>query len=166
MATKSTSKTASKKRAVKLVTPAASLDQRVTRIEKILAQFDEEPPPLPEGVVLKTRLDALEGRVESHQAQMRKMDRFPDSVARVNARLGDIEKATGIASDSVPRDHEHERAKLSQELKCANCGAGSQRVVAASNPGTNEVPCGVCSGGVMRVVNTVTVAPEVTEVPA
>lgn len=167
MATKQvTKKAASKKRAVTLVKATLTSEQRLTRIEKILAQFDEEPPPMPEGLVLKTRLDALEGRVESHAAQMRRMDRFPDSVSRVNARLTQIEKATGVAADAVPRDHEHERAKLSQELVCGNCNAGTMRVVSASNPGTNEVPCSVCSGGVMRVTNTVEVAPEVTDAPA
>lgn len=130
------------------------LRSRVDHVAEILTQFDKEPPPLPEGDALRIRIEALEGRTETHERRITAHDGLHDVLARFTVRLAMVEQAAGVAQEPIPRDHEHENAEVVETMHCASCGTTTERTVRAAHSRPSEAPCAVCSG-VSKVVPNV-----------
>lgn len=129
--------------------PAGRLDRvepTLADVVRILKQFDESPPALPDADALKLRIQALEGRLETVERRTNAHDGFGDALSQVVHRMAIVEQTSGVTVAVAPRDEAHEAAETEHTMRCGQCAVETTRVVKTATTFAQEAPCPVCTG--------------------
>lgn len=138
---------------------AISIEERVERLEKVLRDYIQNPPKLPDAEVLSTRIGAVDGKVSSALQQIQSLsDSLPDRMSRVEERCMTVDTNVQRIADEkgvqlvVPvRDPEHETARVARTFKCDACGTGFSDVVRKAETHSDQKPCPMCGRAVSVV---------------
>lgn len=120
--------------------------QRLERVEKILQNLNDSPPPLPDASILFIEQRTLRARMDALDSHLSRFDRLDDTVSAMLARLA-VHEFTTLAAPT-PFDAAHQTRRATRSFVCGRCHTEQKDDVSMSATNASEKMCPNCGAAV------------------